>query len=102
MLAYIVRRLLLIIPTLFGIMVINFVIVQAAPGGPIEQMLSQLQGAGGRPPPRSGGTRGGRALPPQPQRSGGDQPPGRYRGAQGLDPELIKQLEKQFGFDKPM
>jgi microcin C transport system permease protein len=103
MLAYIVRRLLLIIPTLFGIMVINFIIVQAAPGGPIEQMLAQLQGTGVDATARIGGTSGGSDLPPQAQQSGGgEQTTGRYRGAQGLDPEFIKQLEKQFGFDKPM
>src|SRR3954454_9498219 len=103
MLAYIVRRLLLIIPTLFGIMVINFIIVQAAPGGPIEQMLAQLQGTGVDATARIGGTSGGSDLPPQAQQSGGgEQITGRYRGAQGLDPEFIKQLEKQFGFDKPM
>ena len=103
MLAYIVRRLLLIIPTLIGIMVINFVIVQAAPGGPIEQMLAQLQGTGVDATARIGGTSGGSDLPPQAQQSGGgEQITGRYRGAQGLDPEFIKQLEKQFGFDKPM
>src|SRR3954466_4410980 len=103
MLAYIVRRLLLIIPTLFGIMVINFIIVQAAPGGPIEQMLAQLQGTGVDATARIGGPSGGSDLPPQAQQSGGgEQITGRYRGAQGLDPEFIKQLEKQFGFDKPM
>src|SRR3954468_5174236 len=103
MLAYIVRRLLLIIPTLFGIMVINFIIVQAAPGGPIEQMLAQLQGTGVDATARIGGTSGGADLPPHAQQAGGgEQITGRYRGAQGLDPEFIKQLEKQFGFDKPM
>jgi len=103
MLAYIVRRVLLIIPTLFGIMVINFLIVQAAPGGPIEQMLAQLQGTGVDATARIGGTSGGSDLPPQAQQSGGgDHITGRYRGAQGLDPEFIKQLERQFGFDKPM
>ncbi len=51
MFAYIVRRLLLLIPTLFGIMVINFLVVQAAPGGPVEQMIARLKGHGRRPPP---------------------------------------------------
>src|ERR687897_248666 len=103
MLAYIVRRLLLIVPTLIGIMVINFVIVQAAPGGPIEQMLAQLQGTGVDATARIGGPSGGSDLPPQAQQSGGgEQITDRDRGAQGLDPEFIKQLEKQFGFDKPM
>ncbi|UEM20281.1 microcin C ABC transporter permease YejB [Skermanella mucosa] len=102
MLAYIVRRLLLIIPTLLGIMVINFLIVQAAPGGPIEQTLAQLQGTGVDATARIGGTSGGGDLPPQAQQSGGEQVTGRYRGAQGLDPEFIKELERQFGFDKPL
>src|SRR3954464_15263714 len=103
MLAYIARRVLLIIPTLFGIMVINFLIVQLAPGGPIEQVLSQLQGTNVEATARIGGSSGGSDLPQQAQQSGGGgQATGRYRGAQGLDPEFIKQLEKQFGFDKPL
>ena len=73
MLAYIVRRLLLIIPTLLGIMVVNFVIVQAAPGGPVEQMMAQLQGTGVDATARIGGTSGGSDLPPQAQQSGGGQ-----------------------------
>ena len=75
-------------------MVINFIIVQAAPGGPIEQMLAQLQGTGVDATARIGGTSGGSDLPPQAQQpGGGQQVTGRYRGAQGLDPEFIKQLE---------
>jgi microcin C transport system permease protein len=98
MLAYIIRRLLLIIPTLFGIMVINFVIVQAAPGGPVEQVLAELQQVGGAAAERisrAGGDFAGGAQAPAPGDSGG------YRGAQGLDPEFIRELERQFGFDKP-
>src|SRR4051794_9158565 len=103
MLAYIARRLLLMIPTILGIMLISFVIVQFAPGGPVERILAQLQGtdvgatsriAGGA----SGDLGGGHA--PQPG-GAADAAGSRYRGAQGLDPEFIKQLEKQFGFDKP-
>ncbi|MBO9629468.1 microcin C ABC transporter permease YejB [Shinella sp. WSJ-2] len=88
--AYILRRLLLMIPTIFGIMAISFAIVQFAPGGPVEQVISDLtnQGAGDR---LSGG---GDML----QNAGGE---GAYRGSQGLDPEFIAKLEKQFGFDKP-
>ena len=101
MLAYILRRLLLIVPTLFGIMVLNFIIVQAAPGGPVEQMIAQVQGldveatarVGGGQGPEAGGPQ---ATPAQPGEGGG-----KYRGAQGLDPEFIAQIEKQFGFDKP-
>jgi len=96
--AYIIRRLLLMIPTLFGIMFVAFVVVQFAPGGPIERVLAALSGAdtgaGGRT--GGGGDFGGRGPG-----GGGDDVSGKYRGAQGLDPEFIKQLEKQFGFDKP-
>lgn len=89
MLAYIVRRLLLIIPTLFGILLINFLIIQAAPGGPVEQMIANLEGFEGSATSRvSGG--GGEVA------SGGN-----YRGAQGLDPDIIKEIEKMYGFDKP-
>lgn len=102
MLAYIVRRLLLVIPTLFGIMVLNFVIVQAAPGGPVEQIIARIQGTAVEATARVGGeagreVAGGNGAAEQP--GGGDSA---YRGAQGLDPEFIAELEKQFGFDKPM
>jgi microcin C transport system permease protein len=103
MLAYIIRRLLLIIPTLFGIMVVNFVIVQVVPGGPVEQLIAQMQGTAveatarfgsgaqddsGTAPTTKGATEGGATS--------------KYRGAQGLDPEFIAELERQFGFDKPL
>jgi microcin C transport system permease protein len=100
MLAYIVRRLLLIIPTLFAIMVINFVIVQAAPGGPIEQVLAQLQGTAVGATERVSGA-GGETKQASGERPGGGGEGSRYRGARGLPPEFIKQLEQQFGFDKP-
>ncbi|MGH7786957.1 MAG: microcin C ABC transporter permease YejB [Candidatus Binatia bacterium] len=101
MASYILRRLLLMIPTLLGIMVLNFVIIQAAPGGPIEQVLAQLQGKNPSATARfAGGAEG--------EVGGGARPPGalaptasKYRGAQGLDPKFIAQLERQFGFDKP-
>ena len=96
MLAYIVRRLLLIIPTLFGIMVINFVIIQAAPGGPVEQAIAQIEGFGGAAAERV--TRaGGESV----KTAGGEGGGTGYRGAQGLDPAFVKELEKQFGFDRP-
>jgi microcin C transport system permease protein len=103
MLAYAIRRLLLIVPTLFGIMVVNFLVVQAAPGGPVESMIARLRGHGAEATARIGGsgggdTGGGRAAPSAGQ--GGDVAE-RYRGARGLDPELIRQLERQFGFDRP-
>ncbi|MDB5554604.1 MAG: hypothetical protein JWL86_4588 [Rhizobium sp.] len=93
--AYILRRLALIIPTLFGIMLLSFIVVQFAPGGPVEQIIAQLTGQD------SSGDRltGGGNEVSNFDTSGGDS--GRYRGSQGLDPELIKKLEKQFGFDKP-
>ncbi|MDX6748831.1 microcin C ABC transporter permease YejB [Geminicoccaceae bacterium 1502E] len=96
MLAYIVRRLLLMIPTLFGIMVLNFIIVQAAPGGPIEQLVAEMTSGGGDVTARFTGTAGdlGASAPPQ-------QGDGQSRGARGLEPELLRDLERQFGFDKP-
>ncbi len=103
MIAYVIRRLLLIIPTLFAIMVINFVIVQVAPGGPVEQIIGQITGQGAditERVTRSGGDIGVGASPVSAQ--GGAGPRGEYRGAQGLDPQFIAELERQFGFDKPL
>ena len=93
MAAYILRRLILIIPTLFGIMLINFAIIQFAPGGPVEQVIAELTHAGGGATERFTGGSGDIQ-----QAQAGDS---QYKGAQGLDPEFIKELEKQFGFDKP-
>ncbi len=93
--AYIVRRLLLIIPTLIGIMAISFAVVQFAPGGPVEQVIAELSGQAGGVEDRLSGSADVQDF------SGGDELSGKYRGSQGLDPELIKKLEKQFGFDKP-
>ncbi len=107
MTAYIIRRLLLIIPTLFGIMVVNFAVVQTAPGGPIEQVLAQLSSIDVGATARIGGAAGaevGAGGQVGPNIGGGGvnaQLTSKYRGAQGLDPEFIKQLEEQFGFDKP-
>jgi microcin C transport system permease protein len=103
MLAYIIRRLLLIIPTLFGIMVINFIFVQFAPGGPVEQTISQIQGTAVDATARAAGTSQSDATPgSQPQTIGtGGGNASKYRGARGLDPELIKEIEKLYGFDKP-
>ncbi|WP_322977699.1 microcin C ABC transporter permease YejB [Pseudomonas sp. C11] len=89
MLAYIFRRLLLIIPTLFGILLINFIIIQAAPGGPVEQMIAKLEGFDGATSRIAGG---GAEV----SVAGSN-----YRGAQGLDPKLIEEIEKMYGFDKP-
>ena len=103
MLAYIIRRLLLIIPTLFGIMVVNFIIVQAAPGGPVQQLIAQIQGTAVEATARFGSGAQSDVGDSQATRNvaqGGST--GKYRGAQGLDPEFIAELERQFGFDKPM
>lgn len=91
--AYIVRRLLLMIPTLFGIMAISFAVIQFAPGGPIEQVIANLTGEGGTALDRVGG--GGSEV------GATDTGGSSYRGAQGLDPQFIAQLEAQFGFDRP-
>jgi microcin C transport system permease protein len=103
MTAYIARRLLLMIPTLLGVMVINFFIVQLAPGGPVEQAIAQLTGEGSAITERITRGGGGDAVGSAQTLSVAEQgTAGRYRGAQGLDPEFIKELEKRFGFDKPM
>ena len=91
--AYILRRLLLIVPTLFGIMVINFALTQFVPGGPIEQVLARLEGQGDVFQTVAGGGDAGA------QAAGATDE--RYVGARGLPPEFIAQLERQFGFDKP-
>ena len=96
--AYIIRRLLLIIPTLFAIMVVNFAVIQIAPGGPVEQVIAQLTGTGADITERV--TRSGTSETLDTGRGNTSNPT--YRGAQGLDPEFIKELEKQFGFDKPL
>ncbi|MCW8914371.1 MAG: microcin C ABC transporter permease YejB [Magnetovibrio sp.] len=102
MLSYILRRLFLIVPTLFGIMVLNFVIVQAAPGGPVEQMIAQIQGLDAGATARISGSAQGEVGGGKSQQSsaqtGGQS---KYRGAQGLDPEFVAQIEKMYGFDKP-
>jgi microcin C transport system permease protein len=102
MTAYIVRRLLFMIPTIFGIMLVSFAVVQFAPGGPVERVIAQLSGtdtgATSRISGSAGGDFGARGAP----QSGAQMDMNsKYRGAQGLDPEFIKNLEKQFGFDKP-
>lgn len=98
MLAYILRRLLLIVPTLLGILVINFVVIQFAPGGPVEQVIAQVTGTAADVTGRISGPSGEMGAGGLAQ--AGDTA-GKYRGAQGLDPEFIKKIEKQFGFDKP-
>jgi microcin C transport system permease protein len=91
---YIFRRLLLMIPTLFGIMLINFVIVQFDPGGPIDRIIAQSTGMGSDVAARTSGSSGEGVQT-------SSTTTGKYRGGQGLGPALIAELEKQFGFDKP-
>ena len=92
--AYILRRVLLMVPTLFGILLINFVLTQFLPGGPIEQIIAQLENQTSATDRITGGG-GGETL----GASGGGS--SEYRGAQGLPPDFIADLERQFGFDKP-
>ena len=100
MINYIVRRLFLIIPTLMAIMVINFTIVQFAPGGPIEQMIARIKGQAMDATARISGT--DRQASTNFESLGGEGDYGsKYAGAQGLDPEFIRKLEKMYGFDKP-
>ena len=84
--AYILRRLLLIVPTLFGILLVNFILVQFMPGGPIEQVIAELESQTSATDRIAGGSA---------------EVTSEYRGAQGLPPEFIEELERQFGFDKP-
>ncbi len=87
--SYVLKRLLLMIPTLFGILLITFVVIQFVPGGPVEQLVSQLQG-------REGGIEGG-GVPAAPAAPGA----GGYRGRQGVDAARIEEIKKLYGFDKP-
>jgi microcin C transport system permease protein len=105
MFAYIIRRLILIIPTLFGIMMINFFVIQIVPGGPVEQMIAQITGTAMDATARiSGGGAGDTALRQKDSRaldtSSGR--PSKYRGARGLDTALITEIEKMYGLDKPI
>jgi microcin C transport system permease protein len=95
MAGYLLRRLLLIVPTLLGIMLVNFAIIQAAPGGPIDVVLAELRGLSADPTVRLSG--GGNEVQARETRAGEQG----YRGARGIDPAYIKQLEREFGFDKP-
>lgn len=96
MISYILRRLLLIIPTLWAIITINFIIAQIAPGGPVDQAIAEMQGIGGTGVDRITGSVSDTGVSVQ-----GATPSG-YRGSQGLDPEVIAEIEKRFGFDKPL
>ena len=99
--AYIVRRLLLMVPTMFGILFVSFLVVQFAPGGPVDRVLAQLTGADTGGTSRISGGGGDFGARQQVRVGAGEAVNSKYRGAQGLDPEFITSLEKQFGFDKP-
>src|ERR1700751_768772 len=96
MIAYAIRRIALMIRTLLAIMVVNFFIVQAAPGGPVQQMIAKLRGNTISATERVSDSGGGEI-----KSQGGGSDESRYRGARGLDPAFIRELEKQYGFDKP-
>jgi microcin C transport system permease protein len=99
--AYVLRRILLMIPTLIGIMAVSFLVIQFAPGGPVERILAQVAGTDVSATARVGGASSDFTA----SGGGGQADAGgvasRYRGAQGLDPAFIAKLEAQFGFDKP-
>src|SRR6267143_1397223 len=102
MTAYLIRRVLFMIPTLFGIMLVSFVVIQFAPGGPVERVIAQLSGADTGATSRISGSPGGDFGSRQLQGAGQlDAANSKYRGAQGLSKDFIEKLEKQFGFDKP-
>ena len=101
--AYILKRILLMIPTLLGIMLMTFAVIQFVPGGPVEQVIAKMQGTGSDSLSRVTGDSGNEAgIQDRTTGGAGDATTFKYRGAQGLDPEFIKSLEKQFGFDKPV
>lgn len=95
--SYILRRCLLMLPTLLGIITLNFIIIQAAPGGPVEQALAKVQGIEASATSRVDGNDQGEVVV---QLDGNSS--SQYRGAQGIDPEFIKELERLYGFDKPL
>ncbi|HET9903359.1 MAG TPA: microcin C ABC transporter permease YejB [Xanthobacteraceae bacterium] len=100
MTAYIIRRILFMIPTLLGIMLVSFLVVQFAPGGPVERVIARVTGSDTGATSRISGGAGDFGARGQFQGQA-DAVNSKYRGAQGLDPAFIAQLEKQFGFDKP-
>ncbi len=102
---YILKRVLLMIPTLIGIMLVTFAVIQFAPGGPVERVIAKIQGTDIDATARIGGSGAGEVGGQGEAAAGSGQNQGagfKYRGAQGLDPEFIKKLEQQFGFDKPV
>jgi microcin C transport system permease protein len=102
MIAYIVRRLLLMIPTLLGIMIINFIIIQAAPGGPVEQTIAKLKGTAIDSTARITGGGGSEVMTGTQSQGTPADTTSKYRGARGLDPKFVAEIERMYGFDKPM
>lgn len=103
--AYILKRLLLMIPTLVGVMLMTFAVIQFVPGGPVEQVIARVQGNNTDATARISGSGSevvGQEQQQMQQQAGGSNFAVKYKGAQGLDPEFIKSLEQQFGFDKPV
>jgi microcin C transport system permease protein len=99
MLSYIIRRVLLIIPTLWAIITINFFVVQIAPGGPVEQMVAKMRGITVNTRlERVSGITGSEVTPAEKKENGSSV----YKGARGLDPEVIEEIKHRFGFDKPI
>ena len=92
---YLLRRLVLVVPTLLGIMLLNFAVVHLAPGGPVEQVLARFQHTDAAATSRLGGQGNAEVAP-----AAGASGPA-YRGARGVDPEFIRELEREFGFDRP-
>ncbi len=95
--SYIVRRLLLMIPTLWAIITLNFFIVQIAPGGPVDRILGQMHGIEGELLDRITNANQNEVAPSTDKTNDS-----KYRGAQGLDPEVVAAIEKRFGFDQPI
>ena len=100
MLEYILKRLFLIVPTLFGILTVNFIIIQAAPGGPVEKAIAQIKGNDVSVTERFTSS-GGEQTQTNQRKIQSNLSESKYRGSQGIDPDLIKELEKEYGFDKP-
>ena len=98
MVSYFCRRLLLVVPTLLGILLVNFIVIQSAPGGPVEQMIAKIKGVTADTSARLGGSSSGDITAMTMDHGGEDT--FAYRGAQGLDPAFIKELEKMYGFDQ--
>lgn len=101
MVFYILKRMLLMIPTLLGILLVSFAIIQFVPGGPVEKMIAQIQGHDTSATARFSGGGAGDVSAASSSGGAAAAQASQYRGAQGLDPDFIKKLEAMYGFDKP-